>query len=214
MIRSEAVIRVQRGLAFRGDKVLEIEDALRDTQVELENSAFLPWFLKTEVADFDQRTTVDEERVRIPDDFIREVEADALWYFNSTTTVDSEKWTPLQKDIPEFLREDLPGSGSPRAYALTKDYFRIFPTPDAQYQLKMVFYKNDELLTSNVENEWLKYASDVMIGRAGIRIASALRDQGAISFFSALEQSGISRMINETEAREAANFRYVMGGPD
>ena len=120
----------------------------------------------------------------------------------------------LIKDELETLRQDLPGSGRPIAYALDDSYFRIFPTPDEAYVLKMIYYKADDLLTSNIENLWLKHIPWLMIGLAGAPIAAGLRDKNAVSVFAALEQKHSRLMIRNTEARRHEGRRYVMGGAD
>ena len=212
MNRDTAVMRVQQHLGFRTDKQTEIIDALKDAQQESERGPDLPWWLITEVAN--RNTVSGEERVPLPTNFIREVEGSALFYFDGANTEPSDVWTELKKDCEEFLRTDFPAVGTPCAYSTDKDYFRIFPTPDAVYNLKMRFYKQDELLTSNIENEWLKHEPFLLIGKAGQRIAASLRDATAIQIFQQQELEAFQRMLRETQARVDANFRYIMGGPD
>ena len=137
MTRDEAVTRIQRTLGFTTANTTEIRDALQDSQVELERSAELPWFLLSEVASIS--TVKDEERILLPTDFLREWEDDALWYFNGTADLDADKWVPLTKDDIQFLRGHRPSTGPPpEAYAIDGLYFRIFPTPDAVYTLKQI----------------------------------------------------------------------------
>lgn len=209
MDRSAAVIRVQRILAFKTTLSSEIIDALQDTQVELERDPFLPWFLISEVT---SASTVDgEERVALPTGFIREYEDDALWYFDGTAAVD-EQWSELVKDDIQFLRGLHPGEGKPQAYALDELYFRIFPTPDDAYTLKTIFYKADTTLSTDVENAWLQYAHELMIGEAGLKLAVPLRDREAEVRFERMASRGRNRLITETEARAGEGRRYVMGG--
>ncbi|MFQ5741990.1 MAG: hypothetical protein ACE5HV_00195 [Acidobacteriota bacterium] len=213
MTRDEAVTEVQRGLGFRTDLATEIITALKTVQSELERRATLPWFLLTEVAS--ASTVKDEERVPVPSDFLREYEEDALHYFNGATGVaDEDVWTPLAKDDLEFLRDELPGSGAPQAYALDVKYFRVFPTPDAVYTLKQIYYKTDTVLNSNIENQWLKYAHALLIGEAGIKIASGLRDKEGLPLFQSMAQRGANDLLVENEARAHEGRRYIMGGPD
>ena len=214
MDRDSAVSRVKRNLAFKTGTSLDTDiiEALQDAQVELEKGTTLPWFLESEVSSI---STVDgEERVKLPGDFIREWEDDPLWYYNGDADEAADKWTPLAKDDLEELRRIYPGEGAPEAYQLDIKYFRIFPTPDDEYTLKMIYYKHDTVLTSNVENLWLEHFPWLLIGKAGVTIAAALRDKDAVGVFAVLEQDNYTAMVNDTEARRHASRRYIMGGPD
>lgn len=212
MIRDDAVKRVQRPLGFRSDKATEIVDALQDAQVELESSAELPWFLRTEVSSIS--TVSAEERIEVPDDFLREWEDDALWYFNAGASEAADIWTELVKDELTFLRNNLPGSGVPQAYALDGNNFRIFPTPDAVYVLKLIYYQRDTLLTSNVENLWLKHIPFLLIGKAGIQLSVGFRDKGALAQFAKWEKDGLDSLMRMTTARDNENLSLLIGGAD
>ena len=212
MTRDQARARIQQTLGFRGDKATEIETALQDAQVILERGAELPWFLLTEVASIS--TVIDEERVALPDGFLREWEDDPLWFFVAGTGGDADSWTELAKDDNAFLRAKYPGAGKPIAYSQDELYWRIFPTPDEVFTLKNIHFKADTVLTTNVENDWLKYFPYLMIGEAGQLIATALRDKDATAIFKEWTLEGRGRMIVENEARMHSSRRYVMGGND
>lgn len=212
MTRDDAVTRIQHTLGFRTDKITEIINALQDAQVLLERGATLPWFLQTEVSSV--VTVANVERVTIPSDFLREWEEDPLWYFVAGTGGDDDAWTELAKEDLAFLRDAYPGSGEPIAYALDIKYFRIFPTPDAIYTLKMVYYKTDAVLSTNIENQWLKYFPYLMIGEAGRLFSPGLRDKDAMAQFSRWAAEGRAQMLIENEARIHSSRRYVMGGQD
>lgn len=213
MNRDAAVSRIQQTLGFRSDKSSEIVNALQDAQVELEENATLPWFLLTEVASI--VTVIGEERVQLPSDFLQEWEEDPLHYFSTESGVEDEDlWTALSKEDLGYLRDNLPGSGAPAAYALDNTYYRIFPTPDAVYTLKHIYYKQDALLTVNIENLWLEHVPFLLIGLAGIQLAIALRDAEALAIFSAWEQRHRALLVRKSEARMHSSRRYIMGGPD
>ncbi len=213
MDRDTAVSRVQRQLSFRSDLDTEIVEALQDAQTDLEKAETLPWILQSEISSIN--TVADEERIKLPSDFLREWEDDPLWYFNGSASEDADVWNELDKGTDlGVLRRTYPGEGAPKAYHLDVSYVRAFPTPDAIYTLKMIYYKKATLLTSNVENVWLEHFPWLMIGKAGVAIASAIKDKEALVIFAALEQLHNRTMINDTEARKHTNKRYIMGGPD
>lgn len=213
MLRDAARARIQNTLAFRTDKEAEIVNALQDAQVILEQGAELPWFLKTEVSSIS--TVSGEERIPIPNDFLREDEDDSLWFFEVGTGGDDDTWIALAKEDVEFLRKKYPGSAdTPIAYSLDEKYFRIFPTPDSIYTLKMVYYRRDTDLTSNIENDWLKYFPYLLIGEAGRLFSPGLRDKDATAQFSRWAAEGRIAMLVANEARMHSGRRYVMGGQD
>lgn len=213
MMRDDAVTRMRRYLGFnpRLDTAILV-DALKDAQQELENRPELPWFLITEVATIS--TTQGESRVALPADFIREYEQEALYIYDSS----EGKWTPLEKRDADQLRkkfkDDSDSEDEPKFYALDGSYYRLYPVPDAVYTLKSVYYAQDTVLDSDVENNWLKFAPNLMIGLAGMFVTKGTRDQQAKMEFQELAQLGGSQLDREMEARDTANRRYVMGGSD
>ncbi len=209
MLRDRAVSRIQQALGFRDDKKAEIVDALQDAQEFLEEAAMLPFFLRTEVASI--TTIIGEERVEVPDDFIREWDEDALWYFDGTAPA-ADQWVNLVKEELEILRKDQPGDGAPVAYSLDNRYFRIFPTPDEIFTLKSIYYKHDAILTTNIENLWLDHAPFLLIGMAGTQLAVGFRDSDAITLFAKWEAEGKTALLASSIARDLNNRKLQMGG--
>lgn len=218
MTRDEAVSRAQMILAFRGDKSQDLINALQDAQLQLEKKATLPWFLLSEMAFIS--LTVNEERVLLPSDFLRETEQSALYLHDaSSSAVNTEdEYITLAKEDLDFLRRTLPGAGTPSAYALDDSYFRLFPTPNQaavdQFKLRQIYYKKGALLTTNIENVWLEHFPWLLIGIGGAMVAAGLRDRDAIGIFAAFEAKEYAIMVDDTEARKHAQRRYIMGGPD
>jgi hypothetical protein len=220
MLRSEAVAEVQMGLGFTTAKTTEIILALKNAQVNLELRPFLPWFLKS--VETDIATVANTSTVAVPTGFIREFEGDAFYrYVAADDATDEDEdisiypgWKPLAKGLDEDFHKDYPGTGVPKAYSVDATNFRLYPTPDAVYALKIIYYKQAAILATDVENDWLKYAPDLLIGEAGQRLAAGLRDAGAKNYFLELAAKGSAQLQQGGEAREHANQRYVMGGPD
>jgi len=211
MTRDEAVSIIQTQLAFRSDKAAEIIVALKGQQERMEHALELPFFLRSEVSDIN--TTVDEERLEVPSDFLREWDEDALWYFNSAAA-DASKWTRVVKEELELLRrnDDFAGEGPPEAYALDHKYFRIFPTPDLAYPMKMIYYGQEAVLDTDIENGWLEHVPYLMIGKAGRQIASALHDKEALAQFAAWESEDQGILDGMNGVRDLENRKLQMGG--
>jgi hypothetical protein len=219
MLASEAISRIQRKLGYRSDKADEILDELKDAQLTLEmgvptpggkGGTFFPWFLTSEVAT--ATVVVNEPRLLLPSTFTGDLENHKLYYFDSSAE-DDEQWNILEKGDYEFLLSKYPGKGTPKAYAYSGDYWRIFPVPDGTYPLKVIFAEKDSILdTVGVENRWLKYCPWLLISAAGANIAASVRDSNALQFFQArfaVEQVAVHAA---TIARSDTNQRPVMGG--
>ena len=215
MIRADAVTRVQRLLGFRSDLETEIIDALKDSQVELEQMAELPWFLKSEMAS--ATTIVDETRIALPTDFIREVDADeegGLFYYVSTADED-ERWVQLEKkELAAAIAAYQDAVGPPVVYSIDDAYVRVRPISDAVYTVKMIYYYKDVVLDTNVENQWLKHAHELIIGKAGQKVAAAARDAAAMQAFVSMESNGMKRLETENVARVEVGRMRTMGGKD
>lgn len=215
MTRDEAVDEIQLQLAFRTTLEDEIIRQLKMAQTALEAGPTKPWFLISE--DSYVRTTLNEQRLALPTDFLQETDEAVLRYVPDTLT-DGE--VDLVKDDYDQLRADYLDSstgtietGKPEAYALFGEYFRLFPTPDDDYLIHMIYYKKDTVLSTNVENGWLKWAPYLLMGKAGKQIATALRDKDAVAVFSQWENEGRLLLVSQTYERQYANRSMQIGGP-
>ena len=215
MTRSQAVALIQQQLGFRSDLSSEIVTNLQYAQTLLESGPTKPWFLISEDSYTD--TESGESRVPVPTDFLQETDQAVLRYVPDDLT-DGE--VDLKKDDFDVLRKNYLdedtgtiAEGAPESYALVGDYFRIFPTPDDAYRLRMIYYKQDTVLSSDVENGWLKWAPFLLIGKAGGMIASALRDPAAVGTFQRWEQEGRLLLASQSTDRDMANRDMQIGGP-
>jgi len=213
--------RLKRANTTAFDTIIETE--LQYVQDTLEAGITLPWFLLSE--NLSAITTIGDERVPVPvnvdgavvtagqrtRDFLREYEEGALWWRENST----DDWVPLKKGIYEHLLVKYPGSGSPKGYALDGMYFRIRHEPDKEYNLRIKCYLREPLLTSNIENNWLIYAPDLMLEETGIRVARYhLRDEAAAKMFEADAAKSRMKLFIIDEARKHTNFEYEMGSED
>ncbi len=210
MTRDEAVTQMRRDLGFNNniDAAILI-DALKSAQVSLEREPELPFFLKSEIASFS--TVSGRERVQLPDGFLTLAEDDSMWLFDSTADT---SWVELPKADFDALRRKHAASddAQPEAYSLDNLYFRMFPTPDAVYVLKMSYMKADDVLTTNIENKWLEFFPTLMISLGVKRVSKATRDRDAYQLAQADETTERARLRTFIIARETTNYTYQMGG--
>lgn len=220
MKQSDIISLVQRRLGFRKDLANVILSELQAAQIRLEagvtvptGGIFFPWFLQTEINSI--YTVVGEERILLPEDFICEIEGDALYVYDGNADPGCQ-WIPLRKDDLAFNRKAAPGTGDkPSVYTIDGTYFRILPVPSAVSRLKLLFMGRDAVLTdADSENKWLKWAPFLLMGEAGRETGYSSRDKDAMLYFENMAQKEVGRLWAMTEAREHANRSYVMGGED
>jgi hypothetical protein len=205
MTRDEAVTRIQRRLGFRTDLVAEIQDELKVAQESLEREMVSPpWFLLEEVSF--TVTTADESRVEVPSNFLREYEQGTLWIYDTAL---EDPWVELSKGFMAGLNAFYVGTGQPKAFSLDGKYFRLHPTPDAEYTLRLIYYKTDTPLTTNIENQWLKYAPWLLVGLAGQEVAVGTRDGDAVAYFKARYEQSKVDVHRQNIARSITRKRMV-----
>lgn len=211
MLRDAAVSLIGQGLGFRTDRSAEIITQLQFEQTQLEAGPTKPWFLVS--AETSMVTVAGDQKVSIPSGFLQEVEQAVVKYVPDDSTGPADE-VDLTKDDFDENRKNFKDtdSGKPKAFSLMGLYFWIFPVPAAVYTLKTIFYSQDTVLSSNVENGWLKYVPKLLMGKAGFGIAEDLRDSHAMDKFSKWIAEGTTLLYSQNEAREHANRTYQMGG--
>jgi len=216
LTRAIGVIKRQCGFRQEGDA--DIIECIQDAQEQIETTypvEPLPWFLLTERSD--TTSPPNDERLFLPSDFMMEWEEDGLWlqlpsggekllkkYDADDLRVMTSRWTDSQIE-DQRVRYNF-------SYALTGDYFRIFPMPLESFSYKMMYYQKQALMSAGAdENRWLKYAPWVLIGMAGENYAHALRDGTAMQYFQQKKAGALESITNFTIARQLANRRSAMG---
>lgn len=213
MLRDDAVALIRTRCSNRATDVLleqTIVAELKMAQTELESALVLPWFLLTEIETAE--TIAHDERLKIPSDFIREPEEEtSLWYYKVSD--EGDPWKELDKDAYDKLKVKYSAQeGEPKAYALVGSYFRLKPTPDAIYPIKMIYYGRDVPLATNIENKWMKQCPDLMIAKAGLIIASQIvKDADAATGFARSLDEASGRYARLWEARDHTGRDYQMG---
>lgn len=198
---------VVKAVAFRLGNVRGMDEVIKmEVQASirrLENEDFYPWFLLSENNMY--KTQADEFRVPVPDNFLAEYD-DSCLYLKQ----DNGIYRPLAKMTAEQARLSYQNSsGTPVAYALTNKYFRIFPAPDREYELELLFYRRSSSLEG--ENPWFVEAFDLVVYETVSHIMFARSDKRAGSFEQLASEQKMLLMRRHT-AREEANRDVVWGG--
>lgn len=240
MLRDDAVAQVQVNLGFRRDLTNVIILQLQQAQAFYERGPLIPWFLETEyLTTTSTGPTTDnppiyEDRIPLPATFLREKENSMLEWLATDPSTTPPTWIPLDKRDDDYLnswtRQNaetptwlqncnqvqpcvFPPSlkGPPLLYSINAKYYRIAPYPDKVYTLRQKIYAQDVVLTANTENQWLKYAPQLLIGYATRVIAGSTGNQNALNLGTSQEQNALVALQNDHEWREATNSSYAMG---
>lgn len=189
------------------DRIIAELQLIQSTVLE-GTGAFSPWFLESEMANVD--IVANEERIALPADFLAEVEDQALWLYQPENI-----YCPLQElhktDYDRIVLK-YQTSGTPKEYALAGDYILLRPVPDASYNIRMRYYAREPDLSTNIENKWLKYASDLVIAEVGAVIAGLhIRNPQLAQEFKDAAMVARDRLYKKHEARKHTNRTYGMG---
>ena len=168
----------------------------------LENDIFHPWFLLSFNNFYEGKA--EEWRVPIPEDFLMEYEEGALYL-----QMPDKSWTPLTKAAEEEVKT-ISGTGMPKYYVLTNTVFRLFPTPDIDYTIEMLYYRRTAGLPVDV-NPWYLEAAEWLIWEVCALMGYARRDKRASEFAS---QAAVAKMklVMKDEERKEVNLETLVGG--
>lgn len=219
MERDTAVALIKQKCGFRRASTLDekIVSALKNSQEVLEKGGLmteagyvteLPWFLRKD----DQELTLlaGENSITLPSDFIREVEDEGPWFPNTNGTGNPPIY--LEKAGSGVARRTFPGSTSgPQVYQVRSTDLFIYPATDENLTLYWTYIGKDTALDSNIENAWLKWVPQLLIGHAGQGVASDLRDMEAVKEFSRLKVEGQKQLLILNVQREMSNRRTAIG---
>lgn len=170
----------------------------------LGGNGFWPNFLVSELSS--ATTTANESRLPVPQDFIIEVEDGALF------RLEEDQWVGLEKTFWDRIQASRTDPGKPTIYAFMGDYFYLYPTPDAAYEMRLIYYQGAASLDTNIENRWTSHAPDLMVAGLGEILASRYMGNGGLTQEFRKERETIAaRMYSSEVAREQVNFEPIKG---
>jgi len=224
MIRDTAVTQILKQMGQRqGDTTARADTIaeLYNAQNRLERGQLQPWFLIELYTDAAFVTAADSDTVAVPSTFLREVDdqmggdVGSLWYFYQ------EKWNIVYKEEYSiaFRKWGNATADKPKRYCLVDEEIMLFPAADDVYELRLLAAFQQTSLdgtygdgATNVENTWLRYAPDLLIGEAGRILAGGYyRDADAKAHFELMTASSSKRVYDETIARIEAGMLRALG---
>jgi hypothetical protein len=223
VVRDSAVSLIAARLGNRTDLNASIILEMQLVQTDrLEgDGTFRPWFLWTDYTTAFE-TVSGQEYVDLPADFlVEDMELSMRWY--DSTISSGNKWRVMRREnLDDTLEYDLGSSdesnppaevASPARYAYRGDRIFMSPTPDAVYPLRLFYYRRAaEIDDDNIENEWLKWASDLVIGEVGSVMAGQyIQNPTLEASFMKQAQAARQRLFLMNEERMHAAREYLMG---
>lgn len=219
MLRDEAVLRINRGLGFLPvghAQTNDIISCLQEAQRDLEKGKTIPRFLLRE----NETLTIleNQTQVALPVRFLRPDDDNPLSYVGTDSNL-RQYLTPYRyyREAVEALqsqqRPDQPalGTDAPSVYVILNDVVDFIVKVDRKYTFTWNYYEGDAVLTSNIENKWLKFAPEWLIGEAGIRMALDKRDEGGVQLFTAMMQKARMAVFGDDVARDESFAPIAMG---
>ena len=212
MLRGAAVSLLEGRLGNRTNItatiILEMIQA-QETVCEM-NGLFTPWFLETKTRATLGSTTVDVEELALPADWLGEIEEQSIWIYDASNT--DTPYTELRKGSYDVALQRFPTAAIPQRYTLNNDQLLFSPTPDAVYDIRARYFAKAPSLSTNIENNWLKYASDWLIAETGLIIArDHIQNDVMAQRFIQAAQRGRDRVFVANEARQHVGRVYGMG---
>lgn len=171
----------------------------------LEGQDFYPWFLLSENNFYD--LSAGENRVPVPPGFLSEYEEGALYLVR-----DNGQYIPLKKKSQDQLKSLFEVTGEPCAYALTNQYFRVFPVPSEDVKLELLFYRDSATLSVD-ENPWYTNAAELLIAETCWAMLSARKDQRA-DYWKGAAAEQYQRLQRKDVERREVNREITFGGDD
>ena len=208
MTLDEAVTVVIRRLGNRVGIESQVAEAIRLSQIEVEQGTDKPWFLLRERVPVQQ---VDNEpaRIELPEDFLSDWE-DGLLEF-----LDEDKWWALEKkDFRSASAAQATLFPAPAFYSLLNSSILLFPEPEPGMTFRWSYWGHEPQLTDgNSTNNWLTFAPEILISMAGLKEAPYVEAEAKLAAFQATLQTALQALKIQTQHRiESGQVRFMEYG--
>ena len=91
----------------------------------------------------------------------------------------------------------------PRYYTHADSQFRLYPTPDADYDIELLYYAKIPDLATNTTNWLLEYAPDVYLYGSLLHSAPYLQEDARVAVWAQMYSAAVARL---NEASEKARY--------
>ena len=133
--------------------------------------------------------TLDSRYVQMPADWMETVRF-------SITSGDTYKIELISRDdMIEYRQKNMNTSGRPRFYANIGNTIEVFPTPDGEYGMQLMYYQSiPDLTDTNTYNWLLQDAPDVYLYGALMQSAPYLADDQRTQTWAALYSTAMQSL--------------------
>jgi len=202
--RDEMVARVKARLGKRTGTLLDddIVAELQQMQLDLEQSAFLPWFLIRRAGW--GTTVVASGQITLPTGYIRPYKFDDV-FLQDPDTLD---WFAVPrrryKDLIQLSGATAAAQGKPQYWEYVGGVFYIRPRADKAYPVNSTYYEADSTLSLGVStNSWSTYAPNLLIAGVQQVIAGSYLQNSKLEMSAEKEYvRQLQLLINSTTVRE------------
>ena len=114
-------------------------------------------------------------------------------------------------EISKLRQDNADTTGRPQFYAVVDGAFEVFPTPDADYTVELVYYETIPHMTASLQTNWvLEYFPDAILYGSLLHSAPYLQEDQRVQTWGALYQAAVSAINLEGErARASGSGRRI-----
>lgn len=217
MTPAEARALVAARIGYRSDLDATIATEMTLVQQELleDDHEFKPWFLFTDYTNASFITTVGQDYVSLPTDFLLQIDDTYLYWQDPDVTGTDNSWRPIRGNALGEVMSWVEADSAPTICALLGRRLYLKPTPQEVWNLRLFYYRRDSAPTGETANLWLTYAADWLVAQTAAKIAAEyLQDEAAANIQAASAQRARKRVFMQTEARMNTGFDALKGGDD
>lgn len=179
----------------------QLKTAIADFLNREDLTAVVPTFVSFAEAQFNRKVRSWRQEVRsaaavdvqysdLPADFLQPIRVQVLG------TGTSEVAPIAIAQMLQKREQTADVSGRPRYYAITAQGLELFPTPDAEYNLSLVYYAKIPALDADADTNWfLEHHPDAYVYGSLVHSAPYLKDDARIAVWAGL----LAQAMNEIE---------------
>jgi len=183
----------------RDDLTAQIPDFITMAETQINRDA-RHWRMEDRVI-----ATVDSQYTALPANFVEPIRIT----IPANESHILELMGPLE--LAKIRQENSDTTGRPQYYAIVDGAFEVYPTPDADYVLELVYYEAIPHMSSSLQSNWvLEHNPDAILYGSLLHSAPYLQEDNRVQVWGALYQAAISAINFEGErARSSGSGRRI-----
>ena len=193
----------------------ELKASIADTLNRDDLTAVIPDFIKLAEAQLNRDlrhwqmedrviATADQQYLSLPNNFISPIRIT----MTASPTHTLELISPF--DISKMRMQNSDNLGRPEFYAVVDGSFELYPTPDADYVVELVYYENIPDISANTTNWLLTNYPDAYLYGSLLHSSPYLQEDQRVAVWNALYLNAVSAINLEGErARTSGSGRRI-----